>query len=299
MENKKTYPLVSIIIPSYGGGQYLSRSLDSVLLQTYHNIECIVVDDNGAGTPNQLATAQIMNKYLKYANIKYIVHPINKNGSAARNTGFKNSHGDYICLLDDDDEYYPEKIERQVYALENAGDNYGLAYCSVEVYSEQKGSKIRHARESKDYLLELLLHSVIIGSSSLMIRRSIWEQLDGFDESFRRHQDHEFTARIASVTKILPLDFIGFKYYLYHRNSPCNYRIALQYKNHYIEKMDYLMQKYPQNIVKEIIAENKIRLAMEAFNSHNYCDAIKIFYNTEIGIFKYKYLFRQLINKFK
>ena len=55
--------LVSVIIPSHGGGQYLERAVDSVLSQTYPNIEIIVVDDNGIGTPNQLSTQQIMQKY--------------------------------------------------------------------------------------------------------------------------------------------------------------------------------------------------------------------------------------------
>ena len=99
--------LVSVIIPTYGGGEYLKRCIESVLAQTYPNIEVVVVDDNGLGTPNQLLTQKVMQEFKDDTRVKYVCHEINKNGSAARNTGFRNSKGEYICLLDDDDEWLP------------------------------------------------------------------------------------------------------------------------------------------------------------------------------------------------
>lgn len=100
--------LVSVIIPTYGGAEFLSRCVDSVLSQTYKNIEIIVVDDNGLDTPKQKETAIAMKKYSSLSNVKYVCHEVNKNGSAARNTGVKNSNGEYIALLDDDDVFLPE-----------------------------------------------------------------------------------------------------------------------------------------------------------------------------------------------
>ena len=96
-------PLVSVIIPTYKRSKSLNRAIDSVLSQTYPNIEIIVVDDNGKGSKYQLETEKSLEKYIKTDKIKYIIHDVNRNGSAARNTGFKHSRGEYINFLDDDD----------------------------------------------------------------------------------------------------------------------------------------------------------------------------------------------------
>ena len=70
--------LVSVIIPTYGGGTFLSRAIESVLCQTYKNLEIIVVDDNGIGTQKQLITEQIMQKYINLPNVYYVKHNKNK-----------------------------------------------------------------------------------------------------------------------------------------------------------------------------------------------------------------------------
>jgi len=92
---------VSVLIPTYGGGQYLHRTIDSVLAQTYPHFEVIVIDDNGVGTENQKKTQAVMEQYKDESRVIYICHEVNRNGSAARNTGFAHSKGDYICLLDE------------------------------------------------------------------------------------------------------------------------------------------------------------------------------------------------------
>ena len=94
---------VSIIIPTYGGSESLLKSVDSVLLQDYSEFEIIVVDDNDPDTDARKKTELLMGKYTNDPRVKYIKHERNKNGSAARNTGFIESEGEYICLLDDDD----------------------------------------------------------------------------------------------------------------------------------------------------------------------------------------------------
>ena len=76
--------LVSVIIPTYKGADKINSAVDSVLNQTYKNIEVIVVDDNGENEPEQLLTAEKMKKYETFENVKYLVHKKNINGSAAR-----------------------------------------------------------------------------------------------------------------------------------------------------------------------------------------------------------------------
>ena len=118
MINCNTSSLVSIVIPTFARPDNLVRAIESVLNQTYKPIEIIVVDDNGRGTLYQVETENVLKPYIYKNQIKYLTHEINKNGSAARNTGFRVSKGDYVCYLDDDDVFAPTKIEKQVARLE-------------------------------------------------------------------------------------------------------------------------------------------------------------------------------------
>lgn len=286
--------LVSVIIPSHGGGQYLERAVDSVLSQTYPNIEIIVVDDNGIGTPNQLSTQQIMQKYCSNENVKYVCHEVNKNGSAARNTGFKYSSGKYIALLDDDDEYLPEKIARQVVDIERLDDSYALVYCSNEVILAGKTDVITKTRSG--YLFyEVMKHEVTIGSDSLLIRRNVWEELKGFDESFRRHQDYEFTARVAHRYKVYAEAFIGFRYIVLKRNSPKDLDTALQYRKHFIDKMMPYIKTLPKRQQKDVIVSNLMCICVLYLRKGQIWKFLKAYRSIHPGIYGVKYTLDKII----
>lgn len=103
--------LVSVVIPTHKRFEELFRAIDSVLKQTYSNIEIIVVDDN---SQDKELRERIKEKIKKYSeNIQYIENETNLGGAKSRNVGIEKAKGKYISFLDDDDEYYPEKIEKQ------------------------------------------------------------------------------------------------------------------------------------------------------------------------------------------
>lgn len=243
--------LVSVIIPTYKGSQYIRKAVDSVINQSYRQIEVIVVDDNGVGEIEQQNTWSALRDLIESNQIKYVPHEHNMNGSAARNTGFRNSTGEYICLLDDDDTYYPDKVEKQVNELEQLGEDWGMVYCATNGPRKGKSGHICY---------DLLIHSAVIGSNSFMIRRSIWEKVDGFDESFRRHQDYEFTARVSSVTKIKYMRFVGFDSVETKRNNPKNLQQQQEQRAHYINKMMYLIKRYPIYKQKLILCYNAMEV---------------------------------------
>ena len=110
--------LVSVIIPTYKRPDKLDVAINSVLRQTYPNVEVIVVDDNDPDTEGRRLTEEKMSKFNDESRVKYIKHDHNKNGSAARNTGARASKGEYVAFLDDDDEYLPNKIESQLQTLD-------------------------------------------------------------------------------------------------------------------------------------------------------------------------------------
>ena len=120
--------MVSVIIPTYKRSDMLPRAIASVLNQSYANIEAVVVDDNNPDTEYRKHTEILMMQYEFDKRVKYVKHSKNFNGSVARNTGIKNSDGEIVAFLDDDDTFYPEKIEKQVeYLLQHP--KYRAVYC--------------------------------------------------------------------------------------------------------------------------------------------------------------------------
>lgn len=258
-------PLVSVIIPSYGGGQNLERCVDSVLNQTYDNIECIVVDDNGIGTPNQLLTEQVMQKYVLDKRVIYICHDINKNASAARNTGVRNSKGIYISLLDDDDIFYCNNIQCHVETLQILSHDFALTYCGYDIYSGETKRGCHRAVFSGQDLYGNMMHKIDIPSSSFVIRKDVYEELGGFDETFRRHQDWEFIARMFSKYKVKALANIGYRRYLEDRNRPKSKDLAFKYRRYYLDTLLPMMSTLTETQKKDIIIENLLNVSNQFY----------------------------------
>lgn len=285
--------LVSVVIPSYGGGEFLCRTVDSVLGQTYQDIEVIVVDDNGVGTENQLKTAEQMRIYENNPKVRYVCHEVNKNGSAARNTGAKNSKGTYISLLDDDDEFYPDNIEKHMEVMSSLGDDYALTYCGIRAFVGETMEHEYHPTQSGSLLYEVLLHKVVIGSSSLLIKRSVWEELGGFDESFRRHQDWEFTARVCAAYKVKAIDHMGVKRHILMRNNTQDPEQNLRYRNHYLEKMKPYIEKFSPKEQRSIRVHNLLDICVYYLKAKDYKGFFKLYCSIKPGLYGIKYLYRR------
>mgnify|MGYP001457289902 CR=1 FL=1 len=180
---------VSVIIPTYNRPVMLKRAVDSVVNQTYKNVEIIVVDDNSDNTPARFETENLMAQYRNESTITYIKHATNRNGAAARNTGIKVAKGDFVSFLDDDDYYLPDKIARQYSFLMQNPDCMGV-YCA-----RIQNGKTVPATLSGDLTREMMCMSFTPTTPSLMFRKVAVVELNGFDETYQRHQDYEFLLR--------------------------------------------------------------------------------------------------------
>lgn len=177
-------PLVSIIIPTYKRSDMLDRAINSCFTQTYKNIEVIVVDDNNPETEYRSLTEKFMKKYSKEKNVRYIKRKTNGGGSAARNTGIKESKGEYITFLDDDDEYKKDKIIKQLdYIISN---DYDMIFSDIMMFYDDIGRSEKQAYK-KDFTLDkkglLTKHlvDVISGTPTFMYKKKVLEEIDGFD----------------------------------------------------------------------------------------------------------------------
>ncbi|MEK7195139.1 MAG: glycosyltransferase [Patescibacteria group bacterium] len=190
----KQHPLVSIIIPAYNAANYVKEAIDSALSQIYHNIEIIVVDDGSTDD-----TKKILEPYVRGNKIKYIYQG-NKGLSGARNTGIKDSLGEYVALLDTDDIFLPEKIEKQVEHLETdpACD---VSYCDLYHFWDERPSelmKLNYRYYSGHDVLPNLLERSFIAPVTVVFRRKVFEKYGYFDEAIRQYaEDFEFWLRLS------------------------------------------------------------------------------------------------------
>jgi len=188
----KESPVVSIIISTCNRAHLIRRAIKSVLGQTFKDFELIVVDD--ASTDNTEGTV----KAFGDERIMYARHGENRGGPAARNTGIKLSRGKYIAFLDDDDEWLPEKLEKQVKKIEEAPDSVGLIYTGSEVKG-RKGDVIRtyYPEFRGDVRKKLLLGSLVGSVSRVLIKKECFTNVGLFDESLKSCQDWDMWKRIS------------------------------------------------------------------------------------------------------
>lgn len=188
-------PLVSVVVPSYNRPNALIDSLSSIKEQTYQNIEVIVVDDaSEIPVEEVLDDAKISLSYP----ITIIRHDVNKGASAARNAGIKQSEGKFIAFLDDDDLWYPRKIEAQVDRFRSTDDDIGVVYTGME-FVNAEGEPIRSHVETVegDVTKELLRRNFIGSFSTIMVRSKVIDNTGVLDQRFPCWQDIEWYIRIS------------------------------------------------------------------------------------------------------
>ena len=196
---KKNNGLVSCIIPTYKRCDMIERAIDSVLNQTYKNIEVIVVNDN---VPNDVYSKELQKLMLKYkgnANVKLVSQEEHINGAVARNVGIREAKGEYIAFLDDDDEWLPTKIEKQIKLFRKSET--GVVTCLWGAYKNNKLIKKCQIYNEKDMTFKILSRKVSIFTSTVIMRKDVAIQFGGFDETLKRHQDLQFLTDASDNTR--------------------------------------------------------------------------------------------------
>ena len=251
----KQEEMVSIIIPTYCREyNIILRALDSIKEQTYTDWEVYVVDDN---KENNLYSNSIKEAIEKEKNekIHYLRMEKNSGACAARNKGIEVSKGEYVAFLDDDDEWFPTKLEKQIKVLENS--NAGFVYCGLQVLDEKKGS----VKSSNTLFLEgdvytrLLRDNFIGGTSEIVVRRECFEKCGGFRLDMPSSQDYEMWLRLAREFPVgnVPEDLV-----LYHIHEGEAITKSLDKR---IEGYRKILKSYHDDIVK-----NKENYSFQLYN---------------------------------
>ena len=186
------YPAVSVIIPTYNRLWSLPGVIESVRCQTVSDFEIIIVDDGSAD-----GTEQWVREHAPDARYIYID---NVGVSRARNVGIKNSRGRYIAFLDSDDFFYPQKLKRQLEAMEGGA----VASYTDEVWirnGRRVNPRQKHKKQGGD-LFFASLPLVIISPSSVMLRREIFDEVGYFDETMHACEDYDFFLRLTARHRV-------------------------------------------------------------------------------------------------
>ncbi len=189
---------ISVITPTYGIPVLLNKSIESVLNQSFGDFQYIIVDDNNPDSEARKQTESLVLSFAKIdSRIEYIKHEKNKNGAVARNTGCAAAKGKYISLLDSDDEYEPTRLEKCISLMETAPATVAGVYTGCKFRRGGVDYHVDTDIKPGNYLLEALACTFRFHTgSNIFVRKSIVDELNGFDPLFLRHQDYEFLVRV-------------------------------------------------------------------------------------------------------
>lgn len=189
-------PKVSVVIPAYNAMAYLPQAVDSVLAQTFTDYDVVIVDDGSSDRIISWA-ATIQDPRVR------LVSQANRGLAGARNTGIRESDGDYIAFLDADDLWHPTKLEKQV-ALMDASPEVGVVYTWMTLVNQQgepTGRFVKNSAEG-DVWDRLILRNCVGSGSNPMVRRTCFEQVGNFDENLGSYmEDRDMWLRIAPYYK--------------------------------------------------------------------------------------------------
>lgn len=276
-------PFVSVIIPTSNRATLVARAIRSVLVQSFKDLEIIVIDD--ASFDNTHETVQSFND----PRIIYIKMSEQKGAQISRNIGIKKARGQYIALLDDDDEWLPEKLQKQLDLYNNNNQHLGVVYTGAFIITHQ------HISKAKPTLKGNVKHLLFDGfpgplSSTALIKKECFEKIGEFDEILKFHQVKDIWMRISNHFEFDYIDEYLTKIYTNH-----NKRISNNHNN-VIFGMQQFLNKYYVNISNQYRAKllwqmGKLSLiAKEPIKArNNFNKALRA------SPFKLKYLFYFLV----
>jgi glycosyltransferase involved in cell wall biosynthesis len=210
-------PKVSAVIPNYNYSHYLGEAINSALMQTYSNVEVIVVDDGSTDASRDVL--------LTYGDSIKVIFQQNGGVSAARNNGVAASSGEFVAFLDADDAWLPEKIEKQV-AMFHDVPTLGLVHVGVDEI-DAGGTSRRQRRDGSvgDATHDLLMlgrRGILGGGSGIMVPRSLFDDVGGFDTRLSTSADWDFFYRVASGHKVGFVDEVLINYRFHNTNMRGN-----------------------------------------------------------------------------
>ncbi len=257
--------LISVVIPAYNAEQFIGQTIQSVLDQTYPCHEIIVVDDG--------STDRTQEVLKKFDGKIHCLSQQNKGPSAARNAGIQAAQGDFICFLDADDLWIPEKLEVQLAFME-ANPDIALVCSDYEEFNKE-GIVLSSFLAEKHHMFptfptvagplnnafEKLVFENFVGTPTVMVRKSCLEKTGVFDEEIRSVEDRDLWLRISASYRIACIPRIFCKKRVHQMNVSKQTELAVRGKIRVLEKNWKLFpQLVPDRMWRTHLAEGYCQL---------------------------------------
>ncbi len=274
-------PLVSVIIPVYNRKDTIKKAIDSVLNQTYQNIEVLVIDDGSTDS-----TMDVLNQFKGKGVL--VFKQDHKGANAARNLGINHAKGEFIAFQDSDDEWLPEKLERQIAYMYSR--KYEVCYCAFYLYGKDNDEIIPSNYKNKEALeknlIDILKNYNVVSTQTLVLHRKAVSEIGGFDVAMPRLQDYEYAIRLINKKKIGYVAEPLVKVY-YSENSISSNDTKLEdaylkiiEKHGDFVNVDFIVRRYLQIDLKNLNRlEQKIKKAddcLKRFSRYNDINLSKI-----------------------
>ncbi len=224
---------ISVVIPTYNRRKTIGRSIDSVLNQTLFPSEIIVVDDGSTdGTSDYIQS--------NFPSIR-LLQQTNKGVSSARNMGIRSSNSDWVALLDSDDEWFPQKLEKQVMTLSQSPD---IKFCHTEEIWIRNGVRVNQMKKHQKYgghIFFKCLDMCRISPSSVLFHQSILDDVGYFDKDLKVCEDYDLWLRITAKFPVLYIDESLIKKYGGHEDQLSRVKDGIE--SHRIKVLEKLIMK--------------------------------------------------------
>ncbi|OQW96400.1 MAG: hypothetical protein BWK77_04870 [Verrucomicrobia bacterium A1] len=194
-------PVVSVVIPTYNRASFIRGAIESVLTQTYGDLELLVVDDGSTDDTPAVVAA------IRDARLRYIRCDTNEGAAAARNRGIREARGEYVAFQDSDDVWLAGKLDKQMRAFDAAADA-GVVYCGfrrehygVRSYIPDRSLPVREGDIHQQLLIENF-----VSAQTIVARRSALQRAGPFDPSLQPLEDWDMALRLSKHFRFALVD---------------------------------------------------------------------------------------------
>lgn len=256
---------ISVIIPNYNYARFLDQAIESVLEQSYENLELIVV--NNGSTDNSLDVLE------KYGNKIRLINQPNLGQSGARNSGLSLSSGEFIAFLDADDFWEPNKLEMQISLMNDATQ---LVYCGISPFKDPGNEKLqsvlpKYKGSCSKYFIDLPGASIVLsGESTALFSRELLERVGNFDAELNSTAGWDFFRRCSRLTNF---DFVNeplVNYRLHSSNmSNSNTKVILDMRRAYcklFEDSDWSISLKKQNSISKSLEWSYLKTYIRVYD---------------------------------
>lgn len=260
--------LVSVIMPAYNVAEYIVESIESVLAQTYTNVELLIIDDG--------STDETLDLVQRYGDQVRLISQANAGAAAARNNGAENAKGEWLAFLDSDDIWEADKLERQMGLV----DRFEWSCTDSYFFGHNHDGSVRSSDVSPHTSGEVLPTLVInnfIGTSTVLIRRAVFLEFGGFDRSLKALEDWDLWVKVAAK---YPLGYIADPVVRYRVHAKSTSRSTRTTHGYYIEVTERMFKAggpaaHLQSLRKRSLAESYEVLSIISEDMGDYSFAFK------------------------